>query len=299
MKAYRNIVTKLACLVLLLILPVYAMASDAFPSGLLWKVESSKGSYGGQKPGFVFGTMHTEDQRVLSIPPAVRDALDSASSFTLEVKLDAQVALESVALMMLSDGKNLKSMLGDRLFKQASTLMLGYGMPEQILMGLKPWAVFVTLSTPKNNSGIFLDKVLYDEAMSQGKAVYGLETVKEQLSIFDEMPVKDQVALLQDTIKNHKKLPGIFEQMTRLYLNRDLQGLVKLNKKHMKQGNIQVTKKLMKKLVVDRNVRMVSRMEGQLHEGGAFIAVGALHLPGKNGILKLLQDKGYNITKVY
>ncbi len=277
-----------------LLLPGIVFAAGEFSKGLLWKVESQS-----TQPVYLFGTMHSEDKRVTTLPAPVQKAFDSSSSVTLEVKLDMQVAFETLSRMMITDGSNLNTIIGDQLFAKSAALMIGYGMPEPVLNNLKPWAVFVTLSTPKIKTGLFLDKVLYDKAVSSGKNIYGLETVSEQLSIFDDMPVDDQIILLKDTIEYHSKLPGIFEEMTNIYLQRDLDGLVAFNEKHMKEGNARVTDALMERLLVDRNVRMVDRMTDQLKEGSAFIAVGALHLPGKKGILNLLQNKGHKISVVY
>jgi len=285
---------KWATFVVLLLVSAVVCAAEDFTQGLLWKVEKNN-----TKPSYILGTMHSEDPRIISVPRPIKKALDSTSSFTMEVILDTQVALESLSMMMLEEGKSLKSILGKKLYSQAATLMADYGMPEMVVDRLKPWAVFVTLSTPKSKTGLFLDKVLYDDAIRNGKPVHGLETAKEQLAIFNDMPVREQIALLKDTIKNHAKLPGIFEEMTRIYLARDLAGLVAFNEKHMKDGDAQVTKKLMKRLIVDRNIRMVNRMAKQLKQGNSFIAVGALHLPGEKGILNLLQDEGYQVSVVY
>jgi len=284
----------LAILAVLLLLPGITFASETFAKGLLWKVENKN-----SKPSFILGTMHTEDSRVLSLPDPVTKVFESTSSFTLEVKLDSQVALETLSMMMLKDSSNLKTILGKKLFAKSSSLMADYGMPESMVNRLKPWAIFVTLSTPKNQTGQFLDKVLYDRAISDGKSIYGLETAKEQLAIFNDVPISEQIILLEDTIKNYGKLPDIIEEMTRIYLARNLGALVALNEKYIKDGNAQITNKLMKRLVVDRNIRMVNRMANQLKTGNAFIAVGALHLPGENGILNLLQNKGHKVSVVY
>jgi len=286
------LLTKL--LAALLLTPGLLFASSSFTKGLLWKIEPAKG-----KPSYILGTMHSDDPRVMSLPAAIQQKFDSASSFTIEVKLDSQLAMETLALMTFSDGRNLKDILGDALYEKSSVLMASYGMPVQMVNLLKPWAVFITLSMPKNTSGQFLDKALYDAAIIKGKTIYGLESAKEQLVIFDSIPIKDQVVLLEDTVRNYEKLPAIFEEMTNLYVARDLAGLVTFNEKQMREGNTKITNRLMKKLVDERNVRMVERMAKQLDDGDAFIAVGALHLPGQRGILNLLQDKGYKISVVY
>jgi len=281
-------------LVALLLLPGFVFASGVGTKGLLWKVENKN-----TKASYLFGTMHTEDSRIILLPVPVKEVFDSARSFTSEVKLDATVALDVLSIMTLADNQSLKTILGESLYSKSYELLADYGMMELLVNRLKPWAVFVTLSTPLSKTGQFLDKVLYDRAVEQGKSTYALETVQEQLAIFNDMPMSEQIILLEDTLKNHDKFPAMFEEMANTYLARDLDALVVLNDKYMQDGDTKITEKLMKRLLVDRNVRMVDRMAKQLKEGNAFIAVGALHLPGKDGLLSLLRSKGYKISAAY
>ena len=60
-----------------------------------------------------------------------------------------------------------------------------------------------------------------------------------------------------------------------------------------------LTEIFQKRLIIDRNQRMVERMHKRLEEGNAFIAVGALHLPGEKGILRLLEHRGYRVRSIY
>ena len=288
--------TRVILLFILLQLPLLAMAEE-YSRGLLWKVETGNGSEG--KVSYILGTMHTEDERVLDIPVPVKRALQQSDSFTMEVKMDDSVRVEMIAMMIYDDGHDLKKILGDKLYSQVSKLMAEYGVPQMTVRAMKPWAALLTLSTPKPVTGEFLDKILLDKAVAQNKQIYGLETVKEQLSIFNDMTLADQIVLLQDTVQFYPELNGVFEEMTSLYLKRDLSGLIKMNDKYMKKGNVKVAEKLMLRLIDDRNKRMVTRMSKQLNQGSAFVAVGALHLPGKAGVLNMLKQKGYKISVVY
>jgi len=60
-----------------------------------------------------------------------------------------------------------------------------------------------------------------------------------------------------------------------------------------------IYKDLMKRLLIDRNYIMTERMQDILDEGNAFIAIGAMHLPGEEGVLSLLGKQGYKIHSVY
>jgi len=285
---------QLFALVLLLWLATLTHAVGAEQKGLLWKIERD-----GAKPSYLLGTMHSEDERVLKIAPEVQRAFDGSTSFTMEVVLDAQTIADAGQAMMFSDGRNLKAVLGNDLYSKIVPLMAQHNVPEMVLPTFKPWAIFLTLSMPPAQTGVFLDAKLYDAALTQKKVVHGLETVREQLSIFDRMPIEEQIQLVTDAVKHFGELNSVFEEMIGIYLKRDLPGLQALNEKYTASDDSKLEKKLMEELIDKRNVRMVERMAPRLKEGKAFVAVGALHLPGDHGLLRLLEKQGYRVSAVY
>ena len=262
--------------------------------GLLWKIERD-----GVKPSFLLGTMHSEDERVLKIPPEVQRVFDGSSSFTMEVVLDTQAIMETAQAMVFNDGGDLKTVLGSALYNKIVPLMAQHGVPEMVLSTFKPWAVFLTLSMPPGRTGVFLDAALHDAAVAQKKAVHGLETVQEQLGIFDRLTVAEQAQLVGDAVKHAGELKAVFEEMIHVYLKRDLAGLQALNEKYTSSDDAKLEQKLMAELIDARNLRMLERMAPRLKEGKAFIAVGALHLPGDRGLLRLLEKQGYRVSAVY
>ena len=262
--------------------------------GLLWKIERD-----GVKPSFLLGTMHSEDERVLKVAPEVQRAFDASTSFTMEVVLDTQTIVATSQAMVFSDGRDLKTVLGNELYSKIVPLMAQHGVPEMLLPTFKPWAIFLTLSMPPAKTGMFLDAALYDAALAQKKVVHGLETVQEQLSIFDRMTVEEQSQLVADAVKHAGELKAVFEEMIGIYLKRDLPGLQALNDKYTASDDSKLEQKLMAELIDARNLRMIERMAPRLKEGKAFVAVGALHLPGEHGLLRLLEQQGYRVSAVY
>ena len=95
------------------------------------------------------------------------------------------------------------------------------------------------------------------------------------------------------------EFPDLYEQILAAYLERDLAAIMRLNEESQAKGDRELEEHLGRALIDDRNVRMVERMQPQLRRGRAFIAVGALHLPGEAGILQLLAKRGYTVTPVY
>ena len=273
---------------------VAAAADDSFDAGLLWKVEGN-----GVTPSYLFGTMHSDDPRVVELPAPVQRAFDQAQSLTLELVLDPLSLLTMTSALLMTDGKSLESVIGHSLYERSLEVMKARGIPEVLVTNMKPWAVAVTLMTPSGNSGVVLDHVLYQDAVAAGKEVHGLETVAEQMGLFDGLSQKDQITLLKDTLDNLDNLDQLLDEIQAAYLERDLKRLVELNEASMRNSDPQLAASFNRKVIVERNHRMAERMQLRLREGQQFIAVGALHLAGQEGLLKLLSERGYRLTRIY
>ena len=280
---------------------VYTHAADnsaptqgvPYEAALLWKVGRP-----GVEPSYLFGTIHLEDPRITKVPPQVVEVLGNAKSFMLEVVMHPAAQAVYAERAKFSDGEALQDHLDGALFERLVGLARDrYDVPESALVRLKPWAVFTFLSRPKPQTGRVLDTVLEELAESRRIPVYGLETVDELVATFDTMPMPQQVAILEDTIRNHDAIVEQVEELTELYLQHDLAGMVALNERaHDDEALFKV---LMERAVYQRNERIVERIQEPLANGGAFIAVGALHLPGEQGLLQLLLARGYNVVPVF
>jgi hypothetical protein len=119
------------------------------------------------------------------------------------------------------------------------------------------------------------------------------------MGLFDDLPLKDQITLLQDTLDNLDSIDQMLGELQVAYLDRDLKRLLELNEASMRDSDPQLAETFNRKVIVERNHRMAERMQSRLREGQQFIAVGALHLAGKEGLLKLLTERGYRLSRVY
>lgn len=294
MRALRYVAWFAFVLVGLAAFPALAFDTAGYDKGLLWKIERA-----GVRPNYVFGTIHSEDARVLALPQPVQQAFDGASRYVMEAVLDDAAMMTMGTRMMFDNGRTLKQVLDGPLYERTVSAMAGYGVPEFALQMMKPWAVAMSLSMPKSETGLFLDLMLMQKAQEQNKPVAGLESVEEQLSVFDRMSMQDQVAMLEETLQYLPALDGMFADLHQAYLARDLAAMARLNEEQTMQGNRELGEKVMAQLLDARNKRMVQRMDAYFKEGNAFIAIGAMHLPGREGVLKLLARRGYRVTAVY
>lgn len=261
-------------------------------NALFWKISKE-----GLPSSYLFGTMHVSDPAVTKLPDSVSEKLENAGVFVMEALPEPEETIELTQMMFFNDGTTLRTYLDETLFNQMSEILAQYQLPAEAINIIKPWAAFLIMNYPVND-GMPLDLQLLETAAQKGIELKGLESLTEQGNIFTEIDFDAQMQLLLDTICNYDAMNEDYEQMKKFYLKRDLQGLVAYSNKYSFSEE-KIYQDLVKKLLQDRNVTMVARMQTILQKGDAFIAIGALHLPGKDGVLSLLAREGYKITAVY
>lgn len=267
--------------------------------GRLWQVERDGGA-----PSHLFGTMHSSEASVATLPAPAARALDGSRGLVLELVLDAGVNLQMAQAMMLTDGRTLSGILGPERFARVGSAAGRYGMPAAALEALQPWAVAAILGLPpdelaRQQSGQTpLDQVLQNRAKAAGKPVHGLESVAEQIAVFAGLGEADQIAMLDATLALAPEVERIFDDLKRAYLAGDLDALHAMAEAQQAGTDPELAVRIEDRLIDARNHRMAERLTPHLAKGGMFVAVGALHLSGDEGILHLLEQQGYRVTKV-
>ena len=262
-----------------------------FGQGLLWQVNGT-----GIEPSYVFGTIHVAERHVRTQLDKVRDVLAGSRVFVMEAIFDPDAIEKLRAMMFFTGGTRLRDVISADLYAQALAILRAYHVTEMDLAAMKPWAVYLTMSYPAD-MGVILDQRLLGLAREAGLDTMGLETVVEQGGLFNSFSLDDQVRLLTDAVCHREILVRDFEKMISLYTEENLAGLSSYGQRYAFSDN-SLYEALTKKLLTDRNRLMVERMQTALETGNAFIAVGALHLTGEDGILALLQRRGFEVTRV-
>jgi uncharacterized protein YbaP (TraB family) len=296
----RHALIVLALGLLLLGRAAYAGGEMAYGQGLLWKIER-----GDLAPSYLFGTIHVTDERVLNLPAEVTQAFDGARSATFEVIMTDELRMQLARVMIAPPDRTLDKVLNPELYGDAMAAGARYGLAPAQLRYFKPWALAMFLSVPqaefaRSATGVLpLDQALRDRAQAQGKPVHQLDTGAEQIALFNELTEADQLAMLESAIRDNAEIEALFEGLTARYLARDVGAIHSEMIAQSKSMDEQLVKMFLLRFNDARNRTMVQRMAPRLGEGGAFIAIGALHLPGETGLLSLLAAQGYRITWVY
>lgn len=265
---------------------------DKFKQGLLWEV-----SRAGTDPGYVFGTIHVDDEAILDLPDEVINSLRRSRHFVMETVPSPEETVMFSTSMFFTDGTRLDQLLPRDLFDRTTGILRNYDLTPEIVAAMKPWAAYVVMSYPAD-MGVVLDLKLMEIAEENGAAVSGLETLKEQMDIFNEMDLEDQARILADVVCHYDLVAADLKQMKSLYLKRDLAGLYIYGQRYSFEDD-SVYDEMSERLVSDRNRLMAERIDRMLGKGAVFIAIGAMHLPGDDGVLNLLEQAGYRVRPVY
>ena len=277
-------------LVLLLSLFFSSYMQAQVGPGLLWRIHKPQ-----QPPSFLFGTIHIDDKRVKDLDNQVVRRFNEAKTLCLEILPNRETQVGIGRAMLLPEGQYLDEILGEPLFNRLSLILNKRGMTPLESVYLKPWAAMVVLSRSKSQGGYALDEQLYHWGTHQYKQLCALETLEEQLAVFDGLNRQDQITLLKDSLDFMPVIQELNEKLVTAYLKGDLDEIYRRSMELQSQDDA-LAKRLMDSLINQRNNRMLERMLPKLKQGRVFIAVGALHLPGEHGLLNLLRGAGYAVT---
>jgi uncharacterized protein YbaP (TraB family) len=286
-----------------------AAAATENANAVFWRVEKA-----GMPPSHLLGTVHLTDNRVTRLSPAVKGELDRARRLILElddISPDAmmqQVARspQLVSLMVFTDGRRLDQLLAGSDYQAASQALAKAGVPPEAAATFRPWLVTMMLSVStceqsRAKTGLpSLDEHLARQTAARGLKAVGLETIALQLQALSGVPERDQIEVLKSSVRYYHRIDDLIETMIQLYQRREMGALWPLQLELAEKVGVsrRVFDSYEAALLTRRNFGMRDAAMRYLAEGQAFIAVGALHLPGKNGLVSLLRGAGYTVTAV-
>ncbi|MBX9716718.1 MAG: TraB/GumN family protein, partial [Burkholderiaceae bacterium] len=249
----------------------------------------------------LFGTVHVDDNRATDFAPAVRRALAASRVFLPELLPDDASAEAFRSAMRLPPGQTLSALTGAADYHLiAERLSTRYALPRGLIAQLKPWAAYVVLNQPARPMGEIVDAALIRLAQQQGLAVQPLETFLQQVAALDAVPVASQITLLAALARDHDQALAAIDELVLRYLAQDLAGMRRLEEAAVRDDPAlrAAMTDFIEQVLDRRNERMLDSLLPQLEAGGAFAAIGALHLGGEQGLLARLVRAGWRVQRV-
>ena len=257
---------------------------------LLWRI-SGKGA----NPSYLYGTIHIICAEEFSISDSLESAMERAGKLYLELDMDdPMMMLKTAQLSMLKDG-SIKELAGKERFEKLEKFMKdSIGVPTVLFNRMKPFALMSLMYSkiPGCSRTESYELKLVEMAKKGKREVVGLETVEEQFAVFDRIPDSTEVRIIMDMIDDFEGQRKQFAEMTQLYRKRDLDGLGALIRSSPGMAGMEDV------MLVDRNKRWIPIMEKAMSKDAVVFAVGAGHLPGEEGVIRLLRKAGYKVEPV-
>jgi uncharacterized protein len=264
-----------------------AFAAQATEKGLFWKLESPTG-----KTSYLFGTMHTDDNRVAEMTPKMLDAMKSVDTFVMEAE-----PTQDPSIFLMKDA-DLTTILTQAEFYQVRELADFHVMHLGAAMQMKPWLLAVIFDLPKPQTEFAQDNLLMTKSEDFGKQIKGLESSQEHFSIMDKFTLDEQMVMLRAVLKRTpEQKEADFERLMNAYLQGDSDKISALDEQ-ITGGMLpkEIWAKMRKSLLDDRNIVMAQRAIPIASEKPIFMAVGASHLAGDNGLIASFKKAGFKLS---
>ena len=271
---------------------------------MLWKVEHHNLA----KSSYLFGTFHTADKKINELPGKVMSLLISTETLYTETNI-TQKSYETIQTFMKSpELLPLKSRLSPSIYKDLKQHLTQLNTPfsEHGLSLFKTWAIALILTkhaeSATNPHALFMDERLVKYAIEHSVPSLGLETPIEQLIYFDRLTFQEQELLLFDAMRQIDD-DQYMQALKAWYIKGNLSGFKELQHQFQdKDPNIRrLDEKLFASLLNERNSRFAQRIDLVLQTNpkkNHFFAIGVGHLAEENGLITLLEAKGYRLSKV-
>jgi uncharacterized protein YbaP (TraB family) len=270
-------------------------ARTATAKSFLWRVESATGAL------YLAGSVHALSADIYPLTPAFEKAFNASDTLVEEINLGEMNQLTSPLTIlgkgMFQDGRTFDQVVS----KETAALVaerVKDMIPFEMLRPMKPWMVDLMLTAIELqkeglDANLGLDKHFFDEAQAANKRVIGLETAESQIDRLDQLPAAVQEQMLRSSLEDLDAERKNLKAIVSAWRRGDAPGLQQLLLAGFANYPAAYTS-----LLVERNRNWMPQLESCLAgRNSCFVVVGAAHLVGPDGLLTMLQKKGYRVTQ--
>ena len=255
-------------------------------NSIFWQVTDLEG-----KEHYLFGTIHTDDNRVSNFNPIVEEKLKEIDIFVME----ADEVIDRSILHV--NPKIYNGHLSAEELEKINLLADFHTMPREHILSMKPWILAVIFDSPRPITPFNQDNLLKSKAEDFLKITQGLETPREHFKALDMFTIDEQMSLLKAVLKKDLEQKEVnYELLVSAYLT--------FNTEKILNTDILITKSFVSKTIWEkmeyyfltrRNKFFGERIKELIKGNRVFIAVGASHLGGEAGLLNQFKDAGFKL----
>lgn len=283
---------KLLAIIGLSLISFAPIHSQELEKSLLWEISGN----GLAESSYLYGTIHITCDATLD--DNIKRALDETTLLVLELDMDdPKMQMEMMGGMMMQDGKTLKDLVSAEEYQIIEDFIKeNLGLPIDALGTVKPFFLSAMLYPKLLDCPMqSFEAALMEVALEQEEEILGLETVQDQMNVFNQIPYEDQAIDLLRTAKDNMAYDKTsFKKMLEIYSQKDIEALYD----YMLSDKNVITSEHLDKMLDNRNKNWIQKIIEFANEQRVFFGVGAGHLPGDNGVINLLRKEGYTVKPV-
>ncbi len=259
-------------------------------NSLLWEITKK----GIKKPSYLYGTIHIQDKRAFAFEQIVYDKFNSCEAYAMEALID-EIDPESLQKVFMMKGHSLSKILDKEYYDKLSNILeVKFNMDISLFEHTKPMFISSQLIQYYETKDMpeALDMHFLKLAKIDGKLLLGIEKFKDQLAAVDKISVYEQCDMLKELINDPESIKNKYNELLEAYLKSDFNQILKLIHDKSLSDNFNYV------FISERNRKMAKKIDVFCKKHSTFNAVGAGHLVGKDGIINLLKEKGFELKPI-
>lgn len=277
---------------------IFSLSIEA--KSLLYKVSSKNSTV------YILGSIHLAKPELYPLDRVITNAYNNSDVLVVEVDPSSQESMSSMQDTMIRSGmyprgKSLRSELSAKTYMSLQNYTNKVGIPLEVMEQMKPWVVMLQLTVTEMmrlgySPELGIDKHFLDKARKENKSVLELETAEEQMALLSKEDKEFQDKLLLYTLESMHEVEPMLDEMFKGWERGDAAAFDKIM--NMPLETDPSLKEVYDDLITKRNYKMTDKIEGFLKtKKDYFVVVGSGHVIGKEGIVDLLQERGFRVIQ--
>ncbi|MFW5820030.1 MAG: TraB/GumN family protein [Bacteroidota bacterium] len=265
------------------------------PETVFWEINGN----GLEQPSYLFGTIHIMPKSQFTTYKMADEKLKESEQLVMEMKIDVplKTQMEWAQKMLLPEGKTIPDYMDEEEYARVEAYAMDSLEIKKFLFNtyikMKPLAFYSALIPHVIGKKIEgYDMYFSNIAKKEEIPVVGLESFEFQLAIFDSIPYEKQLDMFFP--EENFNFKNELQELIDIYLSHDIYQMAEEFSKEEARGY----KELESELLIKRNMDWVEKISEIIIEKSSFIAVGAGHLAGDQGLIQLLRQKGFTLTPI-
>ena len=281
---------------ILIVISGFLFAQEIQEKSLLWEISGKELP----QKSYLYGTMHIMCKVDVQMTPRIEKAFDATESVLLELDMDdPSMMVKMMQATFAKDGKTVSEKLGAELAAKVDTVLRANSpmtLPMVENLNLQTLSMQIGMFALDCEMDLGYDMLFVQHAQAENKNIEGLESVELQIETLLSQSDEESKTAIEYIVNNFDEVKSEMNKLISTYKSEDVQGLYDMTEATLEdpkypQGNLE-------DFLDNRNKAWIPIIEKSIHEKPMFIAVGAAHLAGENGVINLLRKQGYTVKAV-